>query len=139
MGRTSKSMTGPLNPMYGKTHSEETKRKIAEASRGRERTPAETEVLHRMAKLAIGRKHSDASVELMSENCRKGSEHHNWKGYWSCEGEVYKSSYRAAEALGVSDVTIGNRVRSPNFPTYYIIEDEVDKTQPRKGDSPCHL
>lgn len=133
MGRSSESMVGRLNPMYGKNHSEETRRKIGESKKNRKRTSSEQEVLHKMAKLAKGRKHSDTSIELMSENCRKGSKHHNWKGYWSCEGDLYKSSYNAAKALGVSDVTIGNRVRSNNFPDYFVITG-VEKCQPCKGE-----
>ncbi|CAM0040795.1 homing endonuclease [Vibrio phage D148] len=117
-GRKSNTLGRPL--------SDDTKRKIGDSKRGRERTPAETEVLRRMADMARGRKHSEESIKLMSEKCRKGPEHHKWSGYWSCEGVIYNSSRDAAKAIGVSDVTVSNRVRNPKFPDYFKLTENLE-------------
>lgn len=96
---------GEKNPFYGKTHSDETKIKISQASKSRL-----------------------AGIKKSEEHKRKMRESSPNKIRVSVDGVVYESFSEASATLGVSRKTISNRAKNPNFPNYLIIEEvEVGK------------
>lgn len=88
--------TGVKNPMFGKKHSEETKRKIAEANRGRIKTKEEIE---KARKSNTGQKRSEETKKKISDaltNQKRpwimGVKNPNWQGGKTTEAESARSS-----------------------------------------------
>lgn len=131
----------------GKIVSEETRKRLSESNKGR---TISDEVKARISKTLTGRHLSDETIEKIKKNAelRKGiprdpeigrriSEAKKGKGFPKealkasmeirckkviCEGVEYSSYTEAAKAIGVTDVTIKNRVNNPNpvFSGYFL-------------------
>ena len=69
-----KELTGEKNPMYGKKHSEETRKKMSEALKGKKHKPFTEEHRKKMSESLKGRTSPMKGVTLSEETRRKISE-----------------------------------------------------------------
>ena len=147
--RIKSSQPGEKNGMYGKTHTEEARKRISEAQTGREsyrkgKTFEEAHgeekalemkaVISKHAKERIGdknsfygKKHSEESKKKISES-NKGKIPPNRKAV-IVDGIEYTDFGSASKATGIGASTIWHRIRSKNIKfidTYY-------KDKPKKG------
>ena len=102
----------------GRKHTAETKSKISEANKGKKRS-AETRA--KMSASHKGKRLSEATKAKIS-NAKKGELNYRFKGYYCTPKGKFPSSYAAAEACGVSQLTIFRRVKNPKprFKEYYF-------------------
>lgn len=84
--RVARDLNGEANPMYGKHHSEEAKRKISEKNRGRK---ASEETKKKLSAAQKGRKHTEESIEKM----RQSAKGRNKGKIFICNGENLKRIY----------------------------------------------
>lgn len=107
---------GESNPMYGKKHSEETKKLISEKASQRV-----GELNH-----FYGKNHTEETKrelsEMGKERYRKGLINPSNSRRVSVEGKEYRSVSLCARTLGVAPNTVINRIRSDKFPDYYYID-----------------
>lgn len=119
--------------MKGRRHTEEARRKMSEAQKGRKgpkgvkRTPEQRARLSQIASQRTGEKnpfygkrHSEETKRKLSEK-NKGKLPPNTKPV-VIDGVVYVSITEAARQLSVVPATILNRIRSDKFPTYHYLE-----------------
>ncbi len=116
---------GAMNGMFGKTHSQEAKKKISDANIGKVRrigfklSPEQIKALSDCAKLRTGEKnpffgktHSQETKKILSE-ARKGKTPANAKPI-CINGTTYSSYHDASSKLDIPVVTIRWRVLSEN-------------------------
>lgn len=120
----------------GRPHTEEAKRKIGNAHRGkvtsketrRRISGAKTGVpLTEAAKRNISKAYkrpSDDARDRISSSVSRGTGHYMWKGTWLIDGVAYTTCTEAGKALGCCHKTIRNRVKSTKFPNYKFISTE---------------
>lgn len=120
-----RELKGEKNPMYGKKHTEETRKKISEMKigisigAGRKLSPSHVKKISERAKLRtgdknpyFGKKHSPETRRMISER-NKGTPSPTRKSI-RIDGVVYDNYTKAAKALGVCIGTITHRVKSKN-------------------------
>lgn len=135
--------SGINNPFYGKTHTQETKDLIGKANKGsvppnRKRVMVEGVEYDSMSDVSVV---YNIGVPLVSFRCTK-STNPKFKGWFVlgesklikptktrgvpvyCEGVVFDSVTAACESYGVSVGCIRNRLRSENYPEFYILQKE---------------
>ena len=130
--------SGELNPMYGKTHTEEARRKMSEAnigripynkglsneeSLGKEKAKQISQKLSKYAQKRTGDKnsfygkhHSEETKEKIRQ-ANKGRIPTNRYAV-NINGVEYPALTIAAKELGMNASTLLNRIRSKNYPTY---------------------
>lgn len=114
---------GPLNGMYGRYHTEETKRKLAERNKGNQYALGarrSTEVRLNLSKIAKERKgeknpffqkhHSDKTKKILSEK-NKGKKPINCRKV-KINGIIFSSITEASRALHIGAPTLLFRIRS---------------------------
>lgn len=131
--------TGSNNPFYGKSHSEEAKRRMSVARKGSlppnsKKVQVDGVIYESCAR--AGKALGIPTVTVHYRCCKsKNVKFKNWKVVGeekvteskvahnavniSCEGVTYIGYSSAAEALGLSVTAIFNRVSSDNYPEYY--------------------
>lgn len=120
-----RNLKGEKNPMYGRNHTEETRKKISERKTGishgvgRKLSPSHVMKISEKAKLRtgdknpfFGRKHNHETRRIISEK-NKGTPSPTRKTI-RIDGVVYDSYTEAATALGISNALITHRVKSNN-------------------------
>lgn len=120
-----RDLKGKKNPMYGKNHTEETRKKISEMKigisigAGRKLSSDHVKKLSERAKLRtgdknpfFGRKHSSETRHAISER-NKGTPSPTRKSV-RINGVVYDNYTAAAVALGISLPLLAHRVKSKN-------------------------
>lgn len=130
-------MAGENNPMYGRTHSEEARKKISEANLGhsygvgRKLSPEHVLKISERAKTRIGplnpmygKNHTPEYKKWASES-RLGNKSAN-RNKIEIDGVVYESQADAAKALNTCNATITYRLSSknPKYSSYKIIKQE---------------
>lgn len=128
---------GASNPMYGRTHSPETRLKLSainlgnQYAKGAVRTAEHRKRLSEMASARTGelnafygRTHSDETkirlAKLASDRAKSGVLPSNTLRI-KIGRKKYRSASEAARAVGCTPATILNRVRSPKFPEYEFV------------------
>lgn len=117
---------GSLNPMWGKTHTEEVRRKMGQASignkynLGRKKSDEERRKMSERAKLRtgelnpfFGKKHSEETRQKLSARMKELKRTPTNARKVSVDGGCYTSVRAAASALGVSPELIRHRIKSP--------------------------
>ena len=95
----SEALKGKNNPMYGKHHSEETKKKMSEARKGRKLSE---ETKRKLSEALKGRKCSEETKRKMSEAKKGekiGEKNSNWKGDLAKEISKYNRIHRIIRRL----------------------------------------
>ena len=130
----------------GKVVSEETRKKLSEANKGK---VISDETRQKLREANLGKTTSEETREKLrqallghvvsSETAKKISDAKKGKGFPKeafeaslekrcvnvvVDGVTYSSYTEAAKALSVTDVTIRNRVKNSNFPSYQLKADE---------------
>jgi len=85
-------ISGTNNPMYGRKHSEETRKKLSEVNKGKKHSE---ESKKKMSEVQKGKKVSEETRKRMSE-ANKGRKHSEeskkkMRAYWQTQTEKYKS------------------------------------------------
>jgi len=116
------SICGENNPNYGKTHSEETKKKIGKAHKGK---VISEEAKKRMSQSIKGKTHSEETKKKISasKKGKKLSEEALKKMSKVCiiKEEKFESVKKASEHLRVHSSTVSYWCRNPNnLDCYYI-------------------
>ncbi|AYJ74122.1 GIY-YIG family homing endonuclease [Bacillus phage BSP15] len=135
------SYKGEKNPMFGKTHSDEIRRKLSEINSG-EHNPwyGNTEHMNKMrskiTKRFDGRKHTEETKEKMSkahkgrekteETRRKLSLNNGNNSGIVIDNVFYRSMSEASRQLNISRTTITSRVNNPRFKNYYRCSEGVE-------------
>jgi len=126
--------SGELNPMFGKTHTEEVKSKLSAINKGNKYalgcviTPEHRRILSETAKARVGEKNSfygkqhNEETKVLLSSKMKGRLPINTKQI-SVDGVVYASQSQAAKALGVSPGTMTFRLKSknPRYKNYFVV------------------
>lgn len=125
--------TGSLNGMYGKIHSDETKKKISSNNKGNQYAKGSirsTETRKRLSEIAsertgeknpfYGKEHSEETKRKIGEK-NKGKTPKNAKEI-TIDGKVYKSYKHASDELDIHSTTIRWRCLSTNekYSNYFI-------------------
>lgn len=140
----------------GKIVSEETRRKISLKSKGRPATESAKlklrlhnlgkkhteESIEKMRVLSTGKTHSvEARAKISAAKKGKGFPIEAMKRYLEVvsrpvkiDDVVYKSRAEASRALGLSDVTINNRIKNPKFTNYseqpnFVTLSDIEETE----------
>lgn len=126
------------NPMWGKTHSEAAKAKIAEAAKGNTRWLGKTHTEESKQKISahastrtgsknsfFGKTHSEEFKRALGDS-KRGTKPTN-SNIIMVDGVEYLSQADAAKALGVSQGTINFRIKSNNplFAGYVVVKREA--------------
>lgn len=126
---------GVLNPMYGKRHSAEVRKRQSELmighsyNKGRKLSEQHVRQMSERGKLLVGeknpffgKKHSEETRRILSEK-NTGQAPTRWNSI-EIDGIPYKTQTEAAKALGVSNPTITYRLKSKNplYSGYIVIE-----------------
>lgn len=136
--KKSQASTGKKNPMYGKTHSPETRQKISDNLKGKSLgikhgpMPEETKKKLSEAKLKnppvgeknpfYGKKHSPESLAKMSAWDRS-KVNLTFAKPVEVDGTTYKSRADAARALDISQALMTHRLKHPGrYPTYKSLD-----------------
>lgn len=122
------------NPMQGRNHTEETRKKMSKAKKGRPNglagIPKSAEHRKKISENAkkrvgdknpfYGKKHSEETKEKIRE-INKGRIPPNTRKFYA-EGVVYPSMSSAARAYGVTPSLFTYRSRSDKYPEFYYLE-----------------
>jgi group I intron endonuclease len=135
------SYKGEKNPMFGKTHSEEIRRKLSEINSGKN-NPWYGNKAHmdwmrsKITKRFDGRKHSEETKAKMSaahkgrrmskESRIKLSVNNGNKAGILIDGVFYHSMAEASRQLNISRTTITSRVNNPKFTNYVRCSEGVE-------------
>lgn len=126
---------GPLNGMWGKTHTSEVKKRLSEVHKGNQyskgavRSPDTRRKLSEYAKKRIGkknpfygRKHSD-ETKLAARRRMLGRKPKNSKRV-EIDGKTYPSASEAGRMLNIPHVTVSHRCKSKNvkFSNYKYLD-----------------
>ena len=108
--------SGSFNPMYGKLHTEETKKKIAYKAKGKTLTDEHKSKISQKLK---NRKFSEEHKQKLSALNKGGNNPASKK----CKvfGIVYDSATQAANSLGVSKHEISRKCRSSKYSEYIYL------------------
>jgi|SaaInlV_150m_DNA_4_1039716.scaffolds.fasta_scaffold00340_3 group I intron endonuclease len=138
--------SGEKNGMYGRTHTDEVKKRLSEINKAREPRKGWTmseEHKHNLSKSRIGKytgkdnsffgkQHSEETKQKLREN-KYGTIPTNAREIL-IDGELYKSVAEAGRKLKVCAPTIIHRIKSPNpkFANYFYADSKVldDETMP---------
>lgn len=135
------SYTGHKNPMFGRTHSEDVKRKLSVINSG-ENNPWYNNMEHMQMMRSLitkrfdGRKHTTETRRKMSEahkgrvksesECLKLRLNNGNNARICVNGVFYRSMAEASRQLGISRTTITSRVNNPKFKNYYRCSEGVE-------------
>ena len=104
--------TGENNPFYGKHHSEETKKKMSEANKGREFSKQHKEKLSEQAKNKIGSKNPFYGKHHSEESkLRMGASKNSIPIICIETGQIYRSAKEAQRKTGISQGTISKCIK----------------------------
>lgn len=122
---------GQANGMYGRHHSEESRKRMSDAHKGNQFAKGSVRTEEQRARLSeiasqrtgdknpfYGKQHSDETKRKIAES-RKGILPSNTKEVIIDE-VVYLSASKAAKALGCATATVLNRIKSDKYPTWNI-------------------
>ena len=116
-----RSIKGENNPMFGKSHSEETKRKIAEKAKGRK---ISEEAKAKISKAFKNREFSESHLEklrLAGLGNKNGLGNKGKSKPCKIDNTVYASTLEASKVFGVASTTIQRRCLNPEYPNYQYI------------------
>lgn len=111
LSKEASKRVGEKNSFYGKSHTEETKNKLAKIQEGRYKGSDNP---------FYGKSHSKETKQKISKS-KKGSVPPNRKQVYA-EGDVYKSLKVCADAYDMSNSGMQNRLKSDNFPQFYYLK-----------------
>ncbi len=135
------SKPGKQNGMYGRTHTEETRKFLSDINKGNSYALGATrsEETKQLLRDSIKQRQKDGTyVNSFKGKTHSSAQKKKWSKFFKARAEagflppntlkirvgkkVYRSAAQAAKHIGCQTATILNRARNPNFPDYHILD-----------------
>jgi group I intron endonuclease len=111
-------ISGEKNPMFGKRHSEETRKKIAEKAKGR---AVSEQAKAKISEKLKNRQFSESHIEKMrlaGKGNKNGIGNKGNRKKCKIDGVIYDSTQLASQALGITANAIQKRCVNPKYPNF---------------------
>ena len=114
-------ISGDKNPMFGKTHSMETKKKIADKAKGRSVTEqAKAKISAKLKNRVFSESHIE-KMRLAGKGNKNGIGNKGNRKKCKIDGVIYDSTQLASNALGITANAVQKRCNNPKYPNFQYL------------------